>query len=293
MKWPVAMAGLREVNSFVGKFVHLWQSGFNANLNIKSCAGNASINLEIELGQAPFLPPTNHVSPSRLRRRHRREEARKVAVQAGDSSIVTENVAEAIIEEVIEADEANGVIEREAEEATVGTTSGSESNAEEALGFNAEEANAATEPKEDNLANDDKTKDKDVAYEDLNKELGTMETNETEATTKIPEIVMIHATAIFDDSPNETLTRDEIESLGRFIHCKEHLERNIESFQYSNLSTRAFRNSKFKHTVQVMIKVKTANLWEGSRNYVWKHLGSDTWTRANGTKISLVRIHQK
>ena len=35
------------------------------------------------------------------------------------------------------------------------------------------------------------------------------------------------------------------------------------------------------------------HLWEGARSYIWQHLGGDnTWTRGDGTKITLVKIHQ-
>ena len=103
----------------------------------------------------------------------------------------------------------------------------------------------------------------------------------------------MHATAIFENSPNEIVTQDEIDSLVRFITSKDHLARNVNDIQYSVLSSREFGDRKFKHTAQVMINMKTADLWEGARGYIWKHLGLDTWTRGNGTRIALVRIHQK
>ena len=82
--------------------------------------------------------------------------------------------------------------------------------------------------------------------------------------------------------------------LGRFLTNKDHLLRNIANFKFNYLSSREFRLNKFKHTVEVEVNVKTANLWEGARSYVWKHLVSDnTWSRGNGTQITLVRIHQK
>jgi hypothetical protein len=84
------MAGLKELNSFLGKFVNLWQSGMEATLRIDSKAGQATINLEVGLGQAP--QPEQHpickYGPSRLRRRERRADARKLAEE------VTEDTAE-------------------------------------------------------------------------------------------------------------------------------------------------------------------------------------------------------
>ena len=106
--------------------------------------------------------------------------------------------------------------------------------------------------------------------------------------------VTIYATAIIEDSVYATLVNDDVESLVRFLTSKEHLLRNIAHIEYNPLSSREFRNSKFKHTVQVMLHVKTEHLWEGPRGYIWRHLGSDnSWTRGNGTTITLVKIHQK
>ena len=49
----------------------------------------------------------------------------------------------------------------------------------------------------------------------------------------IPQVVTIHATAIYNDSPNETLTNDEVDSLVRFLTNIEHLSRNILNIEYS------------------------------------------------------------
>jgi hypothetical protein len=76
------MAGLVEMNSFIGKFVNLWQSGSDASLKIESSAGKASVVLQLELG-SPFPQghplAAHHTGNARSRRRERRAEARKVA----------------------------------------------------------------------------------------------------------------------------------------------------------------------------------------------------------------------
>ena len=126
-------------------------------------------------------------------------------------------------------------------------------------------------------------------------EIETTEEQENESNdfVRIPPIVPVHATAIFENSPNSNVMQDEIDSLVRIITSKNHLARNVNDVLYSILPSTEFGNQTFKHTVQVQINVKTANLWEGARGYIWKHLGSDTWTRGNGTRIGLVRILQK
>ena len=91
-----------------------------------------------------------------------------------------------------------------------------------------------------------------------------------------------------------TLLNEELESVYRFIASKDHLVKNIADAQAKHLTTREFRQSKFKHTLEVKIIVRTANLWEGARNYIWRHLGSgNSWICGNGSKITLVQIHKK
>ena len=99
------MAGLSDVNSFVGKFLNLWQSGRDASLHLKTCDGKATINLQLGLGQVPpppfSQPPPRHVpaGPSRQRRTQRRALAREQAEQAQAKTNV-EEVAENANEEV-------------------------------------------------------------------------------------------------------------------------------------------------------------------------------------------------
>ena len=70
------MAQLFELNSFVGKFVNLWQTGKNATLKLESRAGQASVNLQLDLGnQLPHHPLVQ--DSARDRRRQKRAEQRK------------------------------------------------------------------------------------------------------------------------------------------------------------------------------------------------------------------------
>ena len=85
--------GFLELDSFVKKFVSLWRSGCEANLQVQSRAGNAYVNLQLGLGQADVHvhPPAagdggrRGGGPARQRRRTRREaerQSRSDAVQA-------------------------------------------------------------------------------------------------------------------------------------------------------------------------------------------------------------------
>ena len=70
------MAVSDELDSFVRKFKSLWQSGCKAKLYVETEAGNAFVNLQVGLGQAP--PGQHHPvvdgqggSPSKQRRKER------------------------------------------------------------------------------------------------------------------------------------------------------------------------------------------------------------------------------
>ena len=91
------MAGLEQLNSFVGKFISLWKLGIDASLEINSnAAGDARVTIQAGIGQAQQLhhpvPREQRVpGPARLRRRQRREDARKAnAEQAKQEEAVEE-----------------------------------------------------------------------------------------------------------------------------------------------------------------------------------------------------------
>ena len=74
----------------MAKFCNLWNAGKNARLLAECKAGEASINLHLQLGHYPVAPQqaTEHPrqpGPSRLRRRARRAQAR---AEAAASSLV-------------------------------------------------------------------------------------------------------------------------------------------------------------------------------------------------------------
>ena len=121
---------------------------------------------------------------------------------------------------------------------------------------------------------------------------------ETDAIPPDPEphsddIIVVHATAVFEDSPSRTLLQDDYNSLQKFILHQDHLEKNICHLESSHVSTRELRSCAFKHTLDVKIHVKCANLWEPAKTYIWKHLGKEDYKRSNGTLIKLVKIHVK
>ena len=75
--------GLTQFQSFIGKFLSLWQQGLDARLRVNTSAGQAWIQLHVGLGDAhrpQQQEPQGHVrvpGPARLRRRQRRAEDRR------------------------------------------------------------------------------------------------------------------------------------------------------------------------------------------------------------------------
>ena len=96
-----------------------------------------------------------------------------------------------------------------------------------------------------------------------------------------------------DKIPRDQVTNKNIEAISQIIDSKEHLQCNIEDFRFENISSWELGNRKYKHQIAVLLKVKTAQLWESPISYFWRHLGSSTWTLQDGTEASLIRIHQK
>ena len=246
----------------------LWQRCIDANLHVDIKSGNATINLQVGLGKAPPLfHYRRQLKPSQERRHQRRAEARQKAAAAKASGENLNDSAKDQVDKAVEASAENGN----------DSAKDQVDKAVEVVSIEKEIESVEAEVAVASMNNADKV---------------TEDTTE-EASENIPPVVQIHATAVFDDSPDGALESDAIGSLFKLVKHKEHLEKNIENIEWKHLSTREFRATRFKHTADVILYVKTANLWEGARSYVWKHLGQETWTRGNGTVISLSRIHQR
>ena len=114
------MAGLFEMNSFVGKFARLWQSGSDATLKIECKAGKAVASLQLDLGY-PHPPPHYKPVPSpvvraaQVRRRQRRAAERQVVATAAAAVAAAEREqAEAV--EAVEAEQDRVVTEEAQQE---------------------------------------------------------------------------------------------------------------------------------------------------------------------------------
>ena len=98
---------------------------------------------------------------------------------------------------------------------------------------------------------------------------------------------------ILDDSPLSQVNNGMVNSVVHLIDSKDHLRRNINDIKYGAIKDYRESNLKFRHEIQFILHVKTASLWETPRAYLWKHLGTSTWTLNDGTRISFVKIHRK
>ena len=114
-----------------------------------------------------------------------------------------------------------------------------------------------------------------------------------ETEVKQPEVAIVHATAVIENSPGEILTQADAKNLQDLIFRERHLEQNILNLEFGRQVSRNLANGKFKHTLEIKLFVSTNNLWEGPRSYIWKHLGQNEWKKGNGSSAVFNRIHVK
>ena len=297
-----------ELDTFILKFRQLWHSGYGAHLNLDTYAGQAWVGLRLRLGEAPGVhhPQANQNSykkarnsPSRQRRREKRAAERQnhQAEEASDLEKAEE------VNDLEKAEEANDLEKAEEVNETVDNLN----QAEKAIGFvetdlvnEAEEAlanvnraeEATVEAGNDESVSTEHEKDEEVI--DIDTTVQPVDTIVTAAEESVlPEVVVVHAIAVFTECPEETLNAEYGNSLKKFIFSEDHLERNIASYNTEVLSSHRMRNNLFTHSVAVKINVRTRGLWDSPRKYIWKHFIDNQWTKNNGAKIKLIKIHVK
>ena len=105
---------------------------------------------------------------------------------------------------------------------------------------------------------------------------------------KQDEEVIVYATAVIDNS-----MENDFNSLEKLVYREKHLKENISSVQFEEYISRENRNGRFKHYVEMRLSVRTSNLWDGPRSYVYRHFGQTEWSKGNGVKVTVNRIHVK
>ena len=118
-------------------------------------------------------------------------------------------------------------------------------------------------------------------------------TSSSNQQVRIESEIIVHATAVIDDSRNETITPNEMKSVENIIFRENHLRQNIIRIQIGEQCSRSFRNHRFKHSIEYLILVNTEKLWESPRQYIWKHLGQLEWKQENGARMTFNKIHVK
>ena len=282
------LASLKEI-------VKIWGSGNQASFNFECRNGRAYLKMETHLGtpdQQHFVPP--HV-PHDGNHQHRKQKsprqiyrnnARAAAYKA------KQNVAETVIANI----EVPGT--DTSTSASQMTETRKESDAENLEQINQSTPSPNSTPQNVSLppSNPLPGESQDppptaaavlvAATTSINPVLSA-----TEELTKT-DITVVHALAVFEDSPHEMLLQEDMDSLQKFIFSEDHLVRNIFNVESQPLTSLELRSS-FKHTIELRINVKCSNLWEPARSYVMKHLGRADYKRSNGTRIHLEKIHVK
>ena len=104
--------------------------------------------------------------------------------------------------------------------------------------------------------------------------------------------VIVHSSVVIENSVKETLQQADLTALQNLIFREEHLKKNISRVEFGQYFTREIGRT-FKHTLDMKLFVKARNLWEGPRSYIWKHFGRQEWSKPDGSKAVINRIHVK
>ena len=86
-------------------------------------------------------------------------------------------------------------------------------------------------------------------------------------------------------APYEHVTQDELDSMMKIIKLKARMNINISRLEISNVSSRGVCDGNFVNIIGRKLFVKTLNLWETPRIYVYSHRSH--WARHLGWKQRL------
>ena len=238
------MAAVEEMNSFISKYYQLWNNGYEADLHLRCIMGQSFVTLQTALGYCD--------NSARARRRAKCADARKTLNKESESeaNLSTEQVQEEsegveitddnILDETKSVTNLN--IEKVQEDVDVDTGNEIVDNEKSVLS-NADAEKDLTHEQGDSSCVDDEAQDKVVE----------------QFTSEQVDLVEVFATAIFENSPHESLKQEELDSLLRCVNSMEHLKRNIATISMDGHSTESFGITNFKHVVQLRIYVKAAN----------------------------------
>ena len=312
------------------KFKQLWKSGLDAHLDLNTSAGKAWVGLRLQLGDAQHTQhqdgynqhrQKSRDSPAKERRRNKRASLRELKSN--------EDLASASEEEESRDNDNLESIEEIVEDVSINEKVTEEEKGEEIVEHKETVEEAVHENVTEDITEEVSNGDKDmhnqfdeevvekvdlplvnevekVVEQPANKKVLEEPTSGEEILQEVSDegkvftknvasetVVVVYATAVLENCPDGKVTRNHLDSLSNIIDSKDHLQRNIEDFKFGNISTWEYGVNKFKHQIGVILDVKTAQLWESARGYLFEHLGTSTWTLNDGTEVNLIRIHQR
>ena len=284
-----------QLDSFVSKFRQLWKDGLNADLSVKSVAGNATISLSVSLDNGSGMLGRSSCSAGNARDRRRTRRAAERNVNHFTENItnieISDLAAETKIDEkklnehaefetlnLVDTEEVDGVVGNKLDDSIV-------HSAEDKI---TEKVVCSTESVSFSNAVKSKTSCKGLSKEARDMDLVEHSENPRN------DLVQIKATLQIFSKRKAKLTKLEFDRMRGVLHNKEHLCRNITEVDFeSHQSYRDTVDGGFMHLVPAILDVSTKHLWESAQSYVYHNLGRQSWTLDEDSSLKLIRIHEK
>ena len=108
-----------------------------------------------------------------------------------------------------------------------------------------------------------------------------------------PSVTLVYMTALLENCPYGSVEDTVLNSIFEILSGKEQAKENINKISVGNIFNQQSRNFKFNHRVWIMLHVKTSNLQEMAKRYIWRNFGTSKWYLQDGTRLSFTKIHQK
>ena len=305
---------VEEIDKFVLKFKSLWKSGLTAHLDLDAHAGEAWVGLRLRVGGVSasytFYPSRSRTSPSREQRREKRATARngqnddqtlheaQEEREECDVNVTTEEVY-VQIDNIIQEVKDEKCVDEYSETEEVAAQIEKESVSLETEKLTNDLGMVIDETCDENKEIVNNISEEILVVTEDSLEVGSTEVHRNEVKSvseteeKQPEVIIVHTTAVIDNSPGEILTKADGKNLQDLIFRERHLQQNILNLEFGRQESRNLTNGKFKHTLEIKLFVSTKNIWEGPRSYIWKHLGQNERKKGNGASAVFNRIHVK
>ena len=108
-----------------------------------------------------------------------------------------------------------------------------------------------------------------------------------------PSVTLVYMTALLENCPYGSVEDRVLNTIFEILSGKEQAKENINKISVGNIFNQQSRNFKFNHRVEIILHVKTSNLREMAKRYIWRHIGTSRWNLNDGTRVSFTKIHQK